>query len=748
MSKLGTITRRTFLFGSVAIAGGIGFGYYKYKQPHDNPLEHDLDNGSAALTPYVLIDSKTISIVVPRAEMGQGVHTTLAALVAEELDVSLDQVTVINGPASKAYFNATVLEEAVPYASIDTSSMANRMRSFVHVPAKLLGLQITGGSSSVSDAYEKMRVAGAAARNALLKTAAEQQNVPLNSLTTDNGHVVNADGTKLSYLELARFATNIEPDEQVQLKAKSEWKILGKSQPRVDIPAKSTGTAVFGIDVDLPNMKYASIRVNPNLGAAMNSFDASKAKGLRGVEKIIEVDNGVAVVATNTWYAFRAVNAIEFDWAKADYPIDSAAHLESVASSFNSKQQDSQLRDDGDVEDALEAAGDSIISAEYKVPYLPHAPLEPMNATAWLRDGKLDVWAGTQIPTQALQEAIKITGLDEAQINIHTTLMGGSFGRRLEMDYIIQTIKVANEMPGTPIKLTWTREEDMTHDNYRPIGMARFKAVVNEQGPTAIDLQLAGASVNSSQMNRLGMPFAGSDIAIVQAAWEQPYGVENFRVTGYRVNNDFPVSSWRSVGSSQNGFFHESMIDEIAHSQGLDPMQMRIDLMTHEPSKKVLQTVAEMSDWNTPLAEGHGRGVAFTLSFGVPAAEVIEVAMVDGKVKILKAFAAVDVGTALDPLNVKAQVMGGLNFGLAAAISGDISIKNGAVQETNFHQYTSMRFYQAPDVSIEVLENGERIKGIGEPGTPPAAPALANAIFAATGKRIRELPLNKHIDFA
>jgi len=746
MSKLGTITRRTFLFGSVAIAGGVGFGYYKYKLPHENPLEVGLADSDAALTPYVLIDKSGISIIAPRAEMGQGVQTTLAALVAEELDVSLEQVTVIHGPASAAYFNAAVLEEAIPFASIDTSAMANRVRNFVHVPAKLLGLQITGGSSSVADAYEKMRVAGAAARNVLLKTAAKRLDIVQSSLTTKNGNVIDSHGRSLSYIELASDANGIEPDEVLSLKPKSEWKILGKSQNRIDVPAKSTGTAEFGIDVDLPNMMYASIRVNPRLGAAMNSFDAEKAKGMQGVKKVVAIDNGVAVIASNTWYAFKAVNAIECDWAQADYPVDTAAHLSVVESSFTSENQDSQFRTDGDVEAALGKAN-KVISAEYKVPYLPHAPLEPMNATAWLRDGKLDVWAGTQIPTQALKEAMTITGLDESNINIHTTLMGGSFGRRLEMDYIVQAIKVAAAMPGTPVKLTWTREEDMTHDNYRPIGMARFKAVVDDKGPTAIDLQLAGASVNASQMGRLGIPAAGPDIAIVQAAWEQPYGVENFRVTGYRVNNDFPVSSWRSVGSSQNGFFHESMMDEIAHASGQDPMQMRIDLMTHEPSKKVLEAVAEISGWGSDLPAGHARGVAYSLSFGVPAAEVIEVTVIGGKVKIVKAFAAVDVGTAMDPRNVEAQVIGGLNFGLAAAMTGDISIKDGEIQQTNFHQYRSMRFYQAPAIEVRVLENGDRVRGIGEPGTPPAAPALANAIFAATGQRIRELPLSKHIEF-
>lgn len=746
MSTLGKVTRRAFLVSSVAIAGGVGFGYWKYKQPYGNPLERDLAEGETALTPYVLIDQNGVSIIVPRAEMGQGVHTTLAALVAEELDIELDNITVMHGPASSAYFNAAVLEEAIPFAFTDNSRLANSARDFINVPAKLIGLQVTGGSSSVADAYQKMRIAGAAAREVLVKAAAKRLNLRDIDLETDNGAVVAPEGSRINYQDLAVAAAEIEPSAEPQLKPQSEWKILGKSQNRVDVVGKSTGTAEFGLDIELPNMLYASIRANPRLGAAMNSFDASDAKKMPGVKKIIEVDNGVAAIASNTWYAFKAVNAIKCDWAQSTYPTDSTAHLKALTDSFNDDHQDSQFRDDGDVTAQLENAT-TVVSAEYKVPYLAHAPMEPMNATAWLRDGKLDVWAGTQIPTQVVKEAVTITGLDEDNIRVHTTLMGGSFGRRLEMDYIIQAIKIANKMPGSPIKLTWTREEDTTHDNYRPVGMARFKAGVTDGAPLAVDLQLAGGSVNTSQMGRIGIPTMGPDLAIVQAAWDQPYGIEHYRVTGYRPENDFPISSWRSVGASQNGFFHESMMDEIAHAKGQDPMQFRLDLMTHAPSKKVLQAVAEMSNWGSELPMGHGRGVAFCLSFGVPSAQVIEVSVIEGKVKILKVFAAVDVGIAMDPRNIEAQVSGGLIFGLSAAMMGEITLKDGMVEQTNFHQFTSLRMSQTPEISVRILENGDRVKGIGEPGTPPAAPALANAIFAATGVRHRELPLNKSVSF-
>lgn len=746
-SKLGTITRRTFLIGSVAIAGGAAFGYWKYKQPWDNPLERDLADGEAALTPFVLIDQQGVSIIAPRTEMGQGTHTTLAALVAEELEVDLNQVKVLHGPASGAYFNTAMLEEGVPFPATDNSGMANNVREFMDVPAKLLGLQATGGSSSIPDAYVKMRTAGAAARHALLHAAAGRLGIAVEELSAKDGQIVGPNGDKLSYADLAVDASKIELPEQPSLKYPANWQQLGKSLPRIDIVGKSTGTAKFGIDVDLPNMLFATIKQNPHLGSAMQSFDASKAESMPGVKKIFAVDNGVAVVATNTWYAFKAADAISFDWAEASYSASSEELFKEVAASFADEYQDSQFVDEGDVESALEASVETI-SAEYRAPLLAHAALEPISATALLKDGKLDVWAGNQMPTISLRDAAKVSGLEEDQVSIHSMLLGGSFGRRLEGDFITQIVKIAMAMEGTPVKMTWTREEDMTHDFYRPLAMARFTASADKDQPLAVDMQLACPSPTAGQLGRAGIPVAGPDLAIVNGAWDQPYAIPHRRVTGYRTQTTVPVSFWRSVGASQNGFFHDSMIDEIAHARGLDPMQMRIDNMAHEPSRKVLEAVAEMSDWGSALPEGHGRGVAYTLSFGVPVAEVIEVAQQDNGIKILKAYIAADVGVALDPKNIEAQLFGGLNYGLAAAMSGEITFKDGKVEQTNFHNYKSIRMNQAPEVEMKILQNGDKIRGIGEPATPPAAPALANAIFAATGQRIRELPLEKHVKFA
>lgn len=744
MGRLKTITRRTLLLGSAAVAGGVVFGYWRYKTPYENPLLSELNEGQVALTPYVRIDQTGITIIAPRAEMGQGIHTTLAALVAEELDVALDDIDVEHGPASKAYYNAVVLEEGIWVSALNRSKTAERIRASTHIPAKFLGMQLTGGSSSTPDAYVKMRKAGAAARTVLLQAAAKKLDANVASLTTANGYVIAADGKKLPYTEIAALAAEIEPPEDPPLKPRSEWKILGHSLPRVDMLAKCTGTAEYAIDMRLPGMLHATVKMNPRLGGDMRSYDASRAETMPGVEKIVPLAGGVAVIASNTWLAFKAADAIEFDWGDAPYPDTSAEQFTLLEDAFSGKD-DSRFRDDGDVDKALVDA--TILEGEYRVPYLAHATMEPLCAVALLGDDRLDIWAGNQNPTQAVKESAKITAIDAENIHVHTTLMGGGFGRRSEMDFIKLAVQVAQSVPGVPVKTSWSREEDMSHDTYRPPAIARFRAAVAGGAAMALDLKISSPSVTASAMARMGIPSAGPDVAIVQAAWDQPYAIPNYRVTGFRAPEMMPVSFWRSVGASQNGFFHESVIDELAHAAGADPLEMRLSLMNDDTSRKVLEAVAQMSNWGSELPPGIGRGVAFVMSFGVPVAEVIEVADTPLGIKILKVYAAVDIGTALDPRNVEAQVQSGVNFGLTAAIMGEISVADGAVEQSNFHDYDAIRMRQAPAIEVKILENGDRIRGIGEPATPPAAPALANAIFAATGNRIRELPLKNHIKF-
>ncbi len=745
MGRAATITRRTLLVGTVAVTGGFAVGYWQYKKPHKNPLLANLKDDQFALTPYVQIDQKGVTLITPRAEMGQGIHTTLAALIAEELDVELDAVAVAHGPASKAYYNTAMFEEGVPYAPTDVSDSAERARRFMRIPAKFLAMQVTGGSSSVPDGYFKMRQAGAAARHVLLQAAAELTNVPIEQLSTSNGAVALPDGARLNYSELAQRAAQFEPPQSPTLKPSRDWRLLGRSLPRVDVVAKSTGTAEYSIDVELPGMLYATVLANPHLGAALNSFDASAALAMRGIDSVVDIDNGVAVLATNTWYALKAARAIDVDWADADYPVTHTAMLDEIAASFTEERLDSEFRNDGDVERLFAEA--DVIDAEYRVPFLAHATMEPMNATAWLQSDRLDVWAGTQFPTQVVEEAEAITGLDAAQIHVHTTLMGGGFGRRSEMDFVKQAIQIAKARPGVPIKTTWSREEDITHDFYRPAAVARFRGAAKDGVVHGFALDAAALSVAESQFGRYGINVPGPDATIVQGAWEQPYAIQNYRVRGYRAPAMLPVSSWRAVGASQNGFFHESAMDELARAAGRDPLELRLDLIDDSPSLQVLEAVASLSNWSGARPEGHGLGIAFVHSFGVPTAEVVEVVVEEDRVRILNVYAAVDVGVALDPRNIEAQVQSGINFGLAAAMHGEVTIEDGEVQQTNFHQYDGLRTQQAPKIHVKILENNPKVRGIGEPGLPPIAPALANAIAAATGRRIRELPLSKFFSF-
>jgi isoquinoline 1-oxidoreductase beta subunit len=748
MGKLATITRRTFMLGAAAITGGVVFGYYKYKVPRKNPLLNELRSDQVTLTPYFKIDPDGITIIVPRAEMGQGVTTTLAALVAEELDVLVADVKIEHGPASAAYYNAAVFAEGVPFAPTDNGLMANSMRSSMHVVGKLVGMQITGGSSSTVDAFEKMRIAGAAARDVFMAAGATKFGVHKVHVSTRDGNVVGPNNEYVSYISLANIAADFSIPSSVNLKPKKEWKQLGKSLPRHDMKSKCSGTAEFGIDVRLKNMRYATVKMNPYIYQKMLSYDASEALKMPGVEKVVPVlDNGVAVIATNTWYAFKAAEKIKFDWGKAEYPADQESLFALVESSFDERHQDSQNRDDGDVQAQLTNAGDAVLDAEYRAPLLAHATMEPMNTTALCTSKRLDVWAGNQAPTQAQLEGMQLTGLDEEQVHIHTPFMGGGFGRRAEMDFVKYATAIAQTMPGTPVKVTWTREEDMTHDCYRPMAIAKFQAVLNNKTLHALDIKVAAPSIIESQFGRINMDIPGPDVSIVQGLWDQPYSIENYRVTGYRVPAGIPVSSWRSVGASQNAFFHESMMDEIANKSQQDPLQLRLSIINHDVSRKVLQAAAKMAKWGEPLPDGHALGVAFCMSFGVPVAQIIEVAASPEGIKIVNAYVAADVGQVLDPSNVEAQLMSGLIFGLGAAMMGEITLTDGKVDQTNFHTYDSMRMSQTPNIQIKVLENGDKIRGIGEPGTPPAAPALGNAIFAATGKRIREMPFNKQVNF-
>jgi isoquinoline 1-oxidoreductase beta subunit len=739
--------RRTFIIGSASIAGGVLIGGYRLLRPMDNPLADILLEGQFALTPYVIIDQTGVSLITPRAEMGQGIHSTLAALVAEELDLTLADVRVLHGPPSNVYANKV----AYPQLPGRRALMKERISTRLGRPPGRTW-QLTGGQSSTQDAFVKMRMAGAAARSMLVEAAARKRGVDPALLRTSGGAVVNPDGTRVLYTELAAAAARIEPPEDPPLKPRDEWTLLGRSQPRVDMVGKCTGTAEYAIDVRLPGMLYAVVRRNPRLGGELRGFDASAALAMTGVREVIPLEDGVIVVATNTWYAMEAIREVDVEWGPAAYPATTAEHRRVLVDALEG-EGGRRWRDDGNVDRALEDA--DVIEGSYHVPYLAHATMEPLNAVAWLRDGRLDIWAGNQNPTEAQYVGSQIAEVPLHSVRVHTTYMGGGFGRRLEMDFVATAVEAARAMSGTPIQLTWPREEDITHDAYRPIASASFRAAVADRRPVALDLKVASPALHSSARRRSEkvnerQPDAGEmpDKFSVTGVTDQPYRLQNFRLTAGRARRLLPVGWWRSVGESQNTFFMESVVDEMAWAAGADPLEMRLSLLEHGPSRAVLEAVAEMSDWSSELPAGRARGVAYALSSGAATAQVIEISHSEDRIRIERSCIAVDVGVALDPRNIEAQVTSAVVFGLCAAVHGEITVTNGVVDQSNFNDYLVMRMAQAPPVEVRIHESGGEIYGVGESGTPTAAPALGNAIFAATGRRIRELPFRDSIEFA
>ncbi|TNF19412.1 MAG: xanthine dehydrogenase family protein molybdopterin-binding subunit [Rhodobacteraceae bacterium] len=741
-----SLTRRAFVVGSVAVAGGAAFGVYMLGKPHDNPLEATLGPGEAALTPYVRIDAQGVTLITPRADSGQGVAHVQAAFLAEELDVDLEAVRVDPGPPGAAYWNTALAGEAAEFTVPSGGLMRDLAESALGAAMKVIGLQITGGSTTVPDQFVKLRAAAASARETLKQAAAARTGVARDALRTEAGQVILPDGTALPYGALAGDLAGVAVVQDVALRPPSAWRYIGQPMARIDMVAKCTGTQTYGIDLEIDGMVHAAIRLNPAQGGAMTGFDATRALQMRGVQGVVAVTGGIAALADNTWRAMQAAEAVEVDWGPAPMPATMAQHWQALSEAFTEDRRDSRKRDDGDVETAL--AGGEVIEAEYRAPYLAHAPLEPVSAIVRVDDGKAEVWTGTQIPRFVQKNVARIAGIDPEAVTLHAQMMGGSFGHRLEDEVVRRATEIAVQRPGVPVKLTYSREEDMTHDFPRQIAMARLRGRVAEGRVEAMDLRVACPSVMASQMGRQDMPVPGPDSQIVAGAWNAPFAFPHHRVTGYRAPELAPVSSWRSVGASHAGFFHNAALDELIHAAGADPMEERLRLCSDPLARKVLEAVAEMSAWTGPLSAGRGRGVALTTSFGVPCAEVIEVRHTDAGIRIENVWVAAEVGLVVDPVNFENLVQGGVIFGLAHAMNCEITYEGGIAEQANFDSYPGMRLAQAPKIAVRGLENGAALRGIGEPPVPPAAPALAGAIFAATGLRLREMPFSRFIDFA
>ena len=740
MTRAGRIARRSLLIGSVALAGGVAFGAWQALRRPANPL-HPKD--ASALNPWLVIGRDEIVIIVPRAEMGQGVQTTLAALVAEELDADLAAIRVEHGPPAQAYFNAALTADR-SYRTSGQAPASGWAAVLTQGVPKILSLQVTGGSTSTIDAFYKMRYAGASARLALLEAGAARLNIARERLTTEPGLVVAPDGRRLSYGSLAEAAA-FSPSREPALKPRAQWRLLGKSQPRLDQPAKANGSAIFGMDVRLKGMKFASLKRNPRLGATMRGYDASRAENMAGVEKIVDLGDGVAVIASNTWLAMQALDAIEFDWGEAPYPTETKEIFARIEAAFDDRPN-IVARDDGDIS----AIGEDMFAASYQAPFLAHATMEVMNSTALYSGDTLEIWSPNQFPTQARKQAARAVGLSAKAVTLHTTLMGGGFGRRANVEYAALAARVAKALPGVAVQTTWSREEDMSHDYYRPGAIARLRAGLRDGLPHSLEARLAAPSILAQTVSeQVGLNLSPADTTLTEGLADQPYAISNFHVTGHAADLAVPVGFWRSVGNSQNAFFMESFIDELAHNAGADPLEFRLNLIRpeHAVSAQVIENVRDLSGWRGETPAGVGRGVAFTYSFGSPVAEVVEVVDEGGKIRISQVFIAADLGVVLDPQNVEAQLTGGAGFGLSAAVFGAITFADGAVEQQNFPDYNALRMHNTPRFSVVLSEDNRRIGGVGEIATPPAAPALANALFDLTGQRARSLPLGKVFDF-
>ncbi|MEL6817504.1 MAG: molybdopterin cofactor-binding domain-containing protein [Pseudomonadota bacterium] len=746
MSMLGTFTRRAFLVGTAGIGGAAIFGTYVVARPHENPLMEDLPDGAVAFNPWIKIDSETITLMTPHADIGQGVEHMQAVLMAEELDLDLDQFETSPGVPAAAYYNGAFADEAAETFAALLPLPATVLHAMLSPTLKLVGLQGTGGSTSAPDSWVKLRTAAASARETLKLAAAQAYDVSPAALTTKSGNVILPNGTAIAYQQLASAASQIRPVQNVRLRGSEQWRYIGKPTERIDMMSKCTGTATYGLDLTAEGMVFATPVTNPRRGP-MISYDASNALSTPGVSEVVEITNGVAVIANSTWAAFQGARAMTFEWGPAPYLAEQSAHWAEAEASFTEDRFQAAWRDDGDVEATIGDTPD--VSVAYRAPYIAHQPMEPLNALVTVTDDAIEVSAGHQQPTLIRQVLSAVTGHTPEQVIFHNQHSGGSFGHRLEFHNLKVAVEIANQMRGTPVKLTYTREEDFVQDFPRHLAVAKARGAVNNGQVSAIDLDVAGAPILASQMGRAGITLGGPDSQITAGTFSAPYGnVENFRVRGYAVPNLAPTSSWRAVGASYGGFLIETIVDELIHAAGADPVLERLRMIDDPVSKKVLEACAEMADWSGP-DRGSNRfaGVALVHSFGVPVAEIVEVEMTKGGLKLHNVWVVADPGTVIDPVNIENHIQGAVIWGLGHAMNSELTYRDGMAEQSNYHDAEGMRLYQTPEIHVRTLENNPHVRGIGEPPTPPAFPALGNAIFAATGERLRETPFNKFVDF-
>jgi isoquinoline 1-oxidoreductase beta subunit len=712
------VSRREFLKQSAAIGGGLTVGF--------GPLGAFAQKSDGAeITAWVVIrPDDAIIIRYARAEMGQGSMTSAPMLVAEELECDWKRVKI-------------------EYASANANVKRKRV----------WGDMASVGSRTIRFSQEYLRKAGATAREMLIAAAAKQWSVPASECTAQNSFVVHGPSKRrVSFGKLAEAASRLEPPKDVKLKDPKDWKLIGKSMKRVDIPDTVMGKQVYGIDVKVPGMLYAAIAQCPVFGGKVKSVDSSKVQGRRGIVKVVPLESFVAVVADNWWRAKEALRDVSIEWdLGASGGVSSASIMDFYRAGLDAQTDIAVSRKEGDFDQAFGSAAKKI-EAEYFTPYLAHSTMEPQNCTVLVKDGKVDVWAPTQNAEASLAVAAATAGVPLENVEVHRVQLGGGFGRRGGgQDFVRQCAAIAKAMEGTPVKMLWTREEDTQHDLYRPASLIRLKAALDDAGnPTAWYSRVASTSIISTLLHLpLKPPLApaeGVDPQAVASITDLPHAIPNVKIEYAQRNAHVPVGFWRTVGHSQNPFARECFMDELASATGKDPFEYRRALLAKSPKDLgILEATAKAAGWGKPLPAGVFRGIAQTEAYGSYTSAVAELSVdKNGEVKIQRLVLGVDPGYVVSPDNVIAQMQGSSVFMLTAMFWGEITIKDGRVEQSNFHDYRMMRLREMPKVEVVIAPSGGFWGGVGEPGQASIAPAVCNAIFAATGKRVRSLPLKNH----
>jgi isoquinoline 1-oxidoreductase beta subunit len=699
-------SRRSFLKTSAAVTGGLMLGFN---------LPGTQGEAMAAGTVHTpnawvhIADNNVITLLSARSEMGQGVYTSMPMLIAEELNVDISQIKVAAAPPGEIYINA------------------------------LLGGQLTGGSTSVREGWLKLRVAGAQVREMLITAAAARWAVDRDLIRADKGMIYGPKGLKSTYGELAEAAGRMPVPEKPPMKDPKDFKVVGKRTKRVDTPAKVNGTAEFGIDVKLPGMVFASLAQCPVIGGTVKSFDGSKAKAVAGVIDVVQITDGVAVVATSWWQAKKARDLLTIQWDEgAGAALSDASVIDGTRQALKTGKVLEITKPQGDVAAALKSAA-QVLEAEYVVPMQAHAPLEPMNFTAHVQGNKALLIGPTQFQQGAQGAVAGALGLKPEDVTLQTTFLGGGFGRRLELDFIVQAAQISKAV-NKPVKLLWTREDDMTHDFYRPAGVNQLKAGLDASGkPVALHFKVASQSVTQ---RAFGLPKDTMDPFMAEAA-VAGYNIANTQHDLVIHDTGVRVGYWRAVSHNMNAFANESFMDELAKAAGKDPYAYRMSLLAGKPRfANVLKLAADKAGWGKPVAKGRALGIALMEGYDTYMAQVAEVSLNDsGEVQVHRVTVAADLGHMVNPDTVEAQLQSSIIFGVGAALKHQITMVNGRVQETNYHNYQPLRMNESPKIDIVLVKSTEKPGGIGEPATAVVAPAIANAVAKLTGKRVRRLPI-------